>query len=42
MFIYLDKADIKERKTQLKIGVYENGKRLATIATSFLGPFSGN
>lgn len=42
MFIYLDKKDIKNRKTQLKIGVYEHGKRLTTIATSFLGPFNGN
>jgi polyferredoxin len=42
MFIYLNNKDIHDRKTQLKIGVYENGKRLATIATSFLGPFNGN
>lgn len=42
MFIYLDKKDIKKRKTILTIGVYEHGKHLATITTSFLGPFSGN
>ncbi|MBC7552527.1 MAG: cytochrome c oxidase accessory protein CcoG [Taibaiella sp.] len=42
MFIYLDKGDVKNRKTTLKIGVYENGKLLTTIATSFLGPFDGN
>lgn len=42
MFIYLDKKDVTRRKTQLKIGVYENGKKLTTITTSFLGPFVGN
>ena len=42
MFIYLSKKDVTKRKTQLKIGVYENGERLTTISTSFLGPFAGN
>lgn len=42
MFIYISKAEVTKRKTILKLGVYENGKRLATISTSFLGPFSGN
>ena len=42
MFVYLDKKDMTGRKTQLKIGVYEHGKKLATIATSFLGPFNEN
>ena len=39
MFIYLDNAEIKDRKTLLKIGVYESGKKIATLTTSFLGPF---
>ncbi|GAA4466429.1 cytochrome c oxidase accessory protein CcoG [Nemorincola caseinilytica] len=42
MFIYLSKDAITKRKTQLKIGVYENGEKLMTISTSFLGPFAGN
>ncbi len=42
MFIYIDKEDIKERKTKLKIGVYENGEKITTIKTSFLGPFTAN
>jgi cytochrome c oxidase accessory protein FixG len=42
MFIYLNKTDVRKRKTQLKIGVYEGGKKLTTITTSFLGPFIGD
>jgi cytochrome c oxidase accessory protein FixG len=42
MFIYLDKSEVKGRKTPLKIGVYEKGKKISTINTSFLGPFAGN
>jgi len=40
MFIYLKGVDIKQRKTSLQIGVYENNKRIKTITTSFLGPFT--
>jgi len=40
MFIYLDKAAVKGRKTQLKIKVMEKGRRINTITTSFLGPFT--
>lgn len=39
MFIYINDAEIKQRKTELKIGVYEEGKKISTIKTSFLGPF---
>lgn len=39
MFIYIDKENIKERKTKLKIGVYEDGEKLTTVNTTFLGPF---
>jgi cytochrome c oxidase accessory protein FixG len=42
MFVFVDKTDVKGRKTPIKIGVYEAGKRIATISTSFLGPFNGN
>lgn len=41
MFIKIPQAQIGGRKTQLKIGVYEDGQKIATIKTSFLGPFSG-
>lgn len=40
MFIYVNGNEIVKRKTLLKIGVYENGKRIRTITTSFLGPFT--
>ena len=42
MFIYIDKANIKERKTKLKIGVYVDGEKIDVISTSFLGPFTAN
>lgn len=42
MFIYLDEHDVTHRKTPLKIAVYEEGKKIKTITTSFLGPFSEN
>lgn len=41
LFIKIPNAEVKGRKTQLKIGVYEDGQKIATIKTSFLGPFSG-
>ncbi|MDR3679957.1 MAG: cytochrome c oxidase accessory protein CcoG [Flavipsychrobacter sp.] len=40
MFIYVKDNDIVKRKTLLKIGVYESGKKIRTITTSFLGPFT--
>ncbi len=42
MFVYVNKSELQGRKTKLRIGVYEDGKKITTIATSFLGPFSGN
>lgn len=42
LFIYVDSKDVTHRKTNLTIGVYENGEKIKTIQTSFLGPFSGN
>ena len=42
MFIYLDGKDVTKRKTELKIGMYEHGKRIKTITTNFLGPFTGS
>ncbi len=37
-FVYLNKADIKTRKTKLLIGIYSNNKKIKEIKTSFLGP----
>jgi len=42
MFIFLDENSIHQRKTQLRIGVYEGRKKIKTIATSFVGPFNNN
>jgi cytochrome c oxidase accessory protein FixG len=42
LFVYVDNSDVKGRKTELKIGVYENEMKISTITTSFLGPFNGN
>ena len=42
LFIYINDNDIKDRNTKLKIGVYEGGKKISTITTSFLGPFKDN
>jgi hypothetical protein len=41
-FILLKRTQIKSRKTNLKIGVYSNGKKIKTLETSFLGPVSVN
>ncbi len=37
-FIFLNKSDIKKRKTELKVGIYSNGKLIKTVKTNFLGP----
>lgn len=42
MFIYMNSDVITQRKTKLRIGVYEAGKKISTINTSFLGPFGGS
>ena len=39
LFISLNKTDVRRRKTDLKIGVYEQGKKIATVNATFLGPF---
>lgn len=39
-FVYLNKKDIVERKTKLKIGVYSDGKLIKVVKTNFLGPIS--
>lgn len=42
MFVYIDSKDIKQRKTKIDIGVYEDGEKIQTIHTTFLGPFTAN
>jgi cytochrome c oxidase accessory protein FixG len=42
MLIYLDSADVKNRKTEIKLAMYEGNKKLAVIKTNFLGPFNMN
>lgn len=42
MFIYIKDSEIKDRKTVLKIGVYEGKDKINTVTTSFLGPFKGD
>ncbi len=37
-FIFLDKRAIHKRKTELKIGIYSNGRLVKTVKTSFFGP----
>ncbi|MBL7719712.1 MAG: cytochrome c oxidase accessory protein CcoG [Flavipsychrobacter sp.] len=42
MFIYLAEKDVTQRKMPLSIAVYEDGEKIKTITTTFLGPFNGN
>lgn len=37
-FVYLNKSDLKTRKTKLLIGIYSNNKKIKTVKTNFLGP----
>lgn len=37
-FIIIDKNQIHKRKTKVKVGIYEDGKRIQTTTTTFLGP----
>jgi cytochrome c oxidase accessory protein FixG len=39
-FVILPRNIIHERKTQILIGIYENGKKLDVIKTNFLGPIA--
>jgi len=39
-FIFLPKKDIKDRKTELTIGLYSGSEKLETISTTFLGPLT--
>lgn len=37
-FVKINRSEIVRRKTPIKIGVYENGKRIEVTETTFLGP----
>ena len=37
-FITLKNEQLKSRKTKVKIGIYENGKRMDVLTAIFLGP----
>ena len=37
-FVVLKLAQIKKRKTKIKVGVYQDGKRIETVTASFIGP----
>lgn len=38
-FIDIPKSQIKSRTTEIKVGVYSNGKKIQTVKSKFLGPF---
>jgi len=40
LFIYLPASEVKSRKSELEVGVYENNRKIGKISTTFLGPFS--
>jgi hypothetical protein len=37
-FIILKNEQLKARKTKVKVGIYENGKRMDVLTAIFLGP----
>lgn len=37
-FVKLNRKDVKNWKTELQIGMYENGKKIKTITAKFIGP----
>ena len=37
-FVILNKQSLHHRKTNIKVGIYENGKRIQTATATFLGP----
>lgn len=38
LFVKLDRKDLDGTSTDIKIGVYSEGKRLETVSTTFIGP----
>jgi hypothetical protein len=37
-FVVINESQLHERKTKIKIGIYEEGKKLETVNATFLGP----
>jgi hypothetical protein len=37
-FVILRRDQVKSYKTELKIGLYENNKKLKTLSAKFIGP----
>lgn len=37
-FVVLPKENVKQRKTKIRLAIFENGKEIATTKTNFLGP----
>ena len=38
LFVILKQDRLEKRKTKIKIGIYEDGKRIETVTATFLGP----
>ena len=38
-FIVLNRKDVHSRTTKLNVGIYQDGKKIQTVKTNFLGPF---
>ncbi|MEM1134551.1 MAG: cytochrome c oxidase accessory protein CcoG [Bacteroidota bacterium] len=38
MFVLLDKKDLSQIKTSIKVGIYANGELIETVKTNFMGP----
>jgi len=38
-FICINRKEIHKRSTDIKVGIYKNGKKIQTVTTVFLGPF---
>ncbi|MCK9481977.1 MAG: cytochrome c oxidase accessory protein CcoG [Bacteroidia bacterium] len=39
-FVILPKTEVKNRKNEIKIGLYEQGEKIKTLKTNFLGPIA--
>ena len=37
-FVILKPSQIKKRKTKIKIGIYQEGRKIETVSASFIGP----
>lgn len=37
-FVIIPKSEIKDRSSKIRLGVYENGKKIKELKTTFLGP----